>query len=216
MRKFFQNIIRARNSLLDSSYNRKLVGYDRQGNSYYQYYNEEGKESKREVESSTMHNVLDVEFDPHWDEWLRGKKKEAWTKSELENLWNSEDSRVEVGLNYEKKDADMMRDFRNSTNWRGQGQQQTQYQNPAKAYKDFDQKTHIDNQNKNVNKDGNPYANVQPDMTGFSSQINKKKQDDYGFAEDQHNQKWTKGTTGANVGQENFEAQSWNPKSKRK
>jgi hypothetical protein len=167
MRKFFQGLIKVRNNLLDSSYNRTLVGYDRQGNSYYQYFNEEGKESKREVESSSMHNAIDIEFDPHWDEWLRGKKKEPWNKSELEHLWGQEDHRVETGLNYEKKDADMMSQFRNSTGWRGQNMQETKYQNPSKTYKEYDQKNKTDESNKNINKDGNPYYNIQPDMSGF-------------------------------------------------
>ena len=85
------------------------MGYDRQGNSYYQYFDEDGKESKREVESSSTHNAIDIQFDPYWDEWLRGKKKQAWTKEELQNLWAEEDKRVEVGFDYEKKDADMMK-----------------------------------------------------------------------------------------------------------
>lgn len=94
----------------NAGYNRKLVGKDRNGNKYYQYYAPDGKEDKREVEMMTGEKFK--EYDPHWDEWLRYRQKKPFTEEELQKFYAEDDKRLENAFAYEKKDADMMRDFR--------------------------------------------------------------------------------------------------------
>lgn len=213
MRKLFQGCIRLRDKLRDSRYNRKLIGYDRQGNSYYQYYDDDGNELRREVKGSTMHNVLDIEFDAYWDEWLRGKKKEPWTQEELEALWAKEDKRFEVGFNYEKNDAEMMKNFRNSTGWRGENHQ---YMNKSKAYAEYNQGKYYGD-SKNINDSSKP---DEPDYSGFmddSVDTRKVKNEDvYDFGQGQEHQVWTQKNAPIGTGDETFAPQGWAPQSKRK
>lgn len=122
---FFRNTLKKlrnlRQDYIDQGMNRKLVkkiikaskvGYDRNGNKYYQYYSDNGEELKREVEAFSNMNAMIVEFDQNWDEWLRGKKKEPYSEDELRKLWDEEDKRISVAMNYEKRDASMMKDYR--------------------------------------------------------------------------------------------------------
>lgn len=94
----------------DVGYNRKLVGNDRNGNKYYQYFASDGKEDKREVE--IMSGEKFKEYDPYWDEWLRYRQKKPFTEEELKKFYQEDDNRVEAAFKYEKKDAEMMKNFR--------------------------------------------------------------------------------------------------------
>lgn len=53
-----------------------------------------------------------VDFDPDWDEWLRGKRKQPYTDDEVREFWEGHDKRVEVALDYEQRDAEMMKEYR--------------------------------------------------------------------------------------------------------
>ena len=113
LRKFVKGVQKLQSAYKDTGLNRKLVGYDRSGNGYYQYYNSDGSEGKRQMEPNKKTEVdYRTEYDPYWDEWLRGKQKIPFTEKELKKLWDEEDKRVEVAYAYEKKDAEMMKDFR--------------------------------------------------------------------------------------------------------
>lgn len=96
--------------LHDQGYNRKLVGTDRNGNKYYQYYAGDGREDKREVEIMSGEKVRD--YDPYWDEWLRYRQKKPFTEEELKKFYAEDDQRIEAAFKYEKQDAEMMKDYR--------------------------------------------------------------------------------------------------------
>ncbi|KRX04890.1 hypothetical protein PPERSA_06524 [Pseudocohnilembus persalinus] len=78
--------------------NKKFVGKDRFGNSYYQHYDDEGYETKREVvylgdydKWTTFSNQY---MDPFWQEWLKKRQKKPYTPEELEKLYRDYDLRV--------------------------------------------------------------------------------------------------------------------------
>lgn len=96
----------------DVGYNRKCVGKDRNGNKFFQYYTEDGKEDKREVQIMTGEQFKD--YDPYWDEWLRYRQKKPFSEEELKEFWAEEDKRLENAFAYEKKDAEMMKSFRSN------------------------------------------------------------------------------------------------------
>jgi hypothetical protein len=49
LRKLIKGVLEIRNQSSDAKLGRKLVGLDRNGNKYYQYYDRDGYEGKREV-----------------------------------------------------------------------------------------------------------------------------------------------------------------------
>lgn len=100
-----------KSSSIDARLNRQLVGYDRSGNTYYQYYNEKGEESKRFVEPGP-NTVIGQTYDAYWDMWLRGMQDKAYSPEELEVLWKEEDNRKKAAWSYEEEDADLMNKHR--------------------------------------------------------------------------------------------------------
>lgn len=115
MSRFFTQLAKKTKSFIEASrnsnLNRKMVGMDRNGNRYYQYYSDSGQEDKREVEVFSASDT-NKEYDPYWDEWLRYKQKVPYTQEELAKFYAAEDQRVETAFAYEKKDAEMMKHFR--------------------------------------------------------------------------------------------------------
>lgn len=115
MSRFFKDVAKKAKWLMESSrnagLNRKMVGMDRNGNRYYQYYSDRGDEDKREVEVFSASDT-NKEYDPYWDEWLRYKQKVPYSPEELAKFYAAEDKRVETAFAYEKKDAEMMKQFR--------------------------------------------------------------------------------------------------------
>lgn len=115
MSRFFKNVMKTAKTMMEhnrnAALNRKIVGTDRNGNRYYQYYNDRGEEDKREVEVFSASDT-NKEYDPYWDEWLRYKQKIPYTPEELANFYGAEDKRIETAFAYEKKDAEMMKQFR--------------------------------------------------------------------------------------------------------
>ena len=111
MKKAFQKVTsfakRFADHCHDVGYNRKMIGTDRNGNKYYQYYAADGKEDKREVEIMTREKFKD--YDPYWDEWLRYRQKKPFTQEELKSFYVEDDQRIEAAFDYEKRDADMMK-----------------------------------------------------------------------------------------------------------
>ena len=111
MFKKFVNLIReVRLSHENAKLNRKIVGSDRNSNKYYQYYDNDGNETKRVCEYTNR--ISEHDIDPIWDAWLRKRTRVPPTSDNLKDFYEAEDNWKENALNYEKKDSDMMREYR--------------------------------------------------------------------------------------------------------
>ena len=110
LRKFVKTIQSLKQAHRDVKINRKLVGTDRFENKYYQYYNDEGEEVKREVDYKYGH--VEREVDLNWDAWLRYRQKAPYTNQDLENLYDEQHEWKEKAFDYEKRDSEMMSKYR--------------------------------------------------------------------------------------------------------
>ena len=93
----------------DAKLNRTLAGIDRYGNKYYQYYDNKGKECKRILEPNPHASET---FDPIWSDWLRFHQKNPYTAAELKNFYDIETMSKKKAFEYEIKDAEMMKEYR--------------------------------------------------------------------------------------------------------
>ena len=100
--------------------------------------------------------------------------------------------------------------------WRGQFKEhekgESNFTNPSKFFKEFDQKSQMNRQEKNTSSSTELEEQMIVSPTG--SAFHKKT--DFEFGQGHENQKWTKSNSSVTTGQESFASQSWNPKSKRK
>eukprot|EP01017_Pseudomicrothorax_dubius_P045895 TRINITY_DN8015_c0_g1_i1.p1 TRINITY_DN8015_c0_g1~~TRINITY_DN8015_c0_g1_i1.p1 ORF type:complete len:132 (-),score=27.08 TRINITY_DN8015_c0_g1_i1:122-517(-) len=112
--------------------NRKLVGVDKFGNKYYQYYTDEGEELKRVCEYNV--GISEDNIDPNWDAWLRRMQKVPYTNEELEKLYDEQDNMREAAYDYEKRDAEMMREFRKAERQKKETEKTSTDQGYGKAY----------------------------------------------------------------------------------
>lgn len=103
-----KNIMRAHE---DAKLNRKFVGRDRHNNLYYQYFDEEGNETKRGCEYVSKH-VSEEDIDPYWNAWLKKMQREPPTPELLKELYQAEEKFKQNAYEYEKKDAEMMKNYR--------------------------------------------------------------------------------------------------------
>lgn len=94
----------------DMKLNRKLIGTDKYENRYYQYFDNNGYEAKRGVEYKN--GLIEQDFDINWENWLRGRQKTPYTQDELNTLYKAEDEYKEAAFDYEKRDSDMMSQYR--------------------------------------------------------------------------------------------------------
>jgi NADH:ubiquinone oxidoreductase subunit len=87
-----------------------LVGTDMYGNTYYQVYDSDGFQLKREVKyGKGFHNSV---IDPIWVDWLNGKEKLPPSKTEIEQSFEGYLKRKTIGEEYDKRDEEMMAKFR--------------------------------------------------------------------------------------------------------
>lgn len=85
----------------------KLIGMDKYGNKFIQYYKDDGKEWKRVMmppdenqQKGYWHQFS--EYDIRWDRWLRNEKAEPPTKEELIKSYESEAKARENAMLWEK------------------------------------------------------------------------------------------------------------------
>ncbi|KAL4452887.1 hypothetical protein ABPG74_002452 [Tetrahymena malaccensis] len=113
LKNIFNKFKQIRQAHNDAKFNRKLVGTDRNGNKYYQYFDEQGYESKRECEYL---NVFDQNhgnrIDPAWEDWLRKKRLDPFTQEEMEKIYRYTDNLRKKGVSADKYEQDMMKTFR--------------------------------------------------------------------------------------------------------
>jgi NADH ubiquinone oxidoreductase subunit NDUFA12. len=95
----------------DAKLNRKIVGYDRLNNRYYQYFDEEGNETKRVCEYSSKF-FTEEDIDPYWNAWLKKMQRDPPTEEQLKEFYEAEDKFKQSAYEYEKKDAEMMSKYR--------------------------------------------------------------------------------------------------------
>ena len=86
--------------------NRKYVGSDRLGNKYFQYYEADGSEGKRECEYKGFSNES---VDPVWYDWLRKYQKDPYTEEQLKEIYRALDEKGRFAESYRKSDQ-MSRD----------------------------------------------------------------------------------------------------------
>lgn len=99
-----------RDAHFDARMNRKLVGTDKFNNKYYQYYDNEGRETKRICEYKNK--ISEQDIDLNWDAWLRYHQKDPFTPEELNKLYENQLKWQENAHAYEKEDSDMMAQHR--------------------------------------------------------------------------------------------------------
>lgn len=108
----FAKVKDIRQARVDANLSRVLKGVDRQGNRYYQYYDPEGKETLRKIDPYIGWDGFTIDYDPYWDTWIRGHQKDPYTKEQLDEFYAKEDHRYKTAMDYEIKDAEMMKTFR--------------------------------------------------------------------------------------------------------
>ena len=95
----------------DAKLNRKLVGFDRYNNRYYQYYDDSGNETKREAEfPSGWYN--EDELDQYWFPWLKKMEKDPPTPEFLKQVYAEDEEMKRRAYDYELRDAKMMNEYR--------------------------------------------------------------------------------------------------------
>ena len=93
MKKFF-NALRYINHS-DAALNRKIVGTDRMGNIYYQYFDEDQVPTTRECVNPEDHRKVDA--DPAWFEWLRHVQDIPPTPEEIQKVYDEEAAYIKLG-----------------------------------------------------------------------------------------------------------------------
>lgn len=97
----------------DAKLSRKLVGIDRSNNKYYQYFDEDGNETKRACEYNSRH-MSESDIDPHWNAWLKRMQREPPDEEYLKEVYSFEDKFKKSAYEYEKRDAEMMKNYKKS------------------------------------------------------------------------------------------------------
>ena len=110
IKNFIKAVRELRNAHIDAKEGRKLMGTDRHSNKYYQYFDREGYETKREVEYARK--FADDEVDLYWDAWLKHKQREPPSPEQLKELYEEEEKYREAAYSYEKRDMEMMKQYR--------------------------------------------------------------------------------------------------------
>mmetsp|Transcript_55410 Transcript_55410/g.63316 ORF Transcript_55410/g.63316 Transcript_55410/m.63316 type:complete len:142 (-) Transcript_55410:107-532(-) len=95
----------------DFQMGRELVGVDRLGNKFYQFYSQQGLPTRRRVDYSP--NCSDPsKVDPLWDPWLRGLTELPPTAEELQDMYADMDDLKLKGMEYDLKEEAKMKEFR--------------------------------------------------------------------------------------------------------
>jgi NADH:ubiquinone oxidoreductase subunit len=107
----FRQLKQLRMAHEDAKLNRRQVGSDRHHNRYYQYFDEEGGETKRVCEYANR-TISEDDIDPYWSAWLKKMQREPPTEDQLRDLYEAESRFKQAAFDYEKKDAEMMAIYR--------------------------------------------------------------------------------------------------------
>ena len=94
----------------DDGYGRERIATDKYGNNYYQYYSFHGLPTRRIV----LYKFFDTNKfhqDVHFVGWLRKQETFAPTPEQLENLYLEHDAFVERGIEWDRKELKMIRDW---------------------------------------------------------------------------------------------------------
>jgi NADH:ubiquinone oxidoreductase subunit len=110
LRNLVKKVKELRRAHEDARVGRTIVGNDRYNNIYYQYYDEEGNETRRVVEKARK--FADDEIDLYWDAWLKFRRRDPPTPEQLKELYEEEEKFREAAYSFEKRDADMMAKYR--------------------------------------------------------------------------------------------------------
>lgn len=95
---------------VNSKLGRILIGEDRFGNQYFQHINAKNQLTRRSIELNPKNP--ESELDPLWDDWLRHRRKDPYTKEELDKIIEQEEINKINAYEYEKNDYEMMKNFR--------------------------------------------------------------------------------------------------------
>jgi NADH:ubiquinone oxidoreductase subunit len=87
----------------DDGLGRELVGADRFGNTYYQYFSYHGIPTRRIVLYNFNKDNNKFEQDPHFLGWLRRNEQIAPTPETLEQLYIEHDAFVERGIEWDNE-----------------------------------------------------------------------------------------------------------------
>lgn len=104
---FFKNL---KEKIFGSDKNREFVGKDMYGNKYFQLYDPDNFPYKREIEYiEGLHNP---KMDPVWAAWLNGREMQRPSDKEVEESYGNYLKRKSIGEEFDKKDEEYMRNFR--------------------------------------------------------------------------------------------------------
>ena len=94
----------------DEAIGRELIGIDKFGNSYYQYYSFHGLPTRRMV----MYKFFDTNkfhIDPHFLGWLRRNDNNPPTQLELEKLYLEHDAFIERAIAWDEEQKIMIEEY---------------------------------------------------------------------------------------------------------
>eukprot|EP00347_Sterkiella_histriomuscorum_P001917 403370172 len=94
----------------DDALGREMIGYDKFGNKYYQYYSFHGLPTRRMV----IYKFFDTNkfnIDPHFVGWLHRRDNQPPTPEELEKLYLEHDAFLERALNWDEEQIVMIEDY---------------------------------------------------------------------------------------------------------
>ncbi|CDW72353.1 ndufa12 domain containing protein [Stylonychia lemnae] len=95
----------------DDAMGRELIGIDKFGNSYYQYYSFHGLPTRRMV----MYKFFDTNkfhIDPHFLGWLRRNDNQPPTQHELERLYLEHDAFIERAIAWDEEQRVMIEEYK--------------------------------------------------------------------------------------------------------
>ncbi|CAK84670.1 unnamed protein product (macronuclear) [Paramecium tetraurelia] len=111
IRKIVTSLKQFRRTYEDQKLGRQLVGTDPHGNLYYQYYDQNGKPTRRMSERT---DKMAPFVDPLWEEWIRHIRDKPYTEEERMELEKQQRAYKTKVNEYEQKDAEMMQQFKKS------------------------------------------------------------------------------------------------------
>lgn len=94
----------------DGELNRRLVGKDVYGNSYYQYYTSEGLPDRRIAEY--VKGWRNAQTDPLWVRWLNGTERLPPTSDDVMKSKEDYDRRRRTGAEFDQQEEERMRKWR--------------------------------------------------------------------------------------------------------
>ncbi|KAL4473475.1 hypothetical protein ABPG74_022339 [Tetrahymena malaccensis] len=107
--KYGSKYIAFKEKMLDQKLNRELVGEDRMGNKYYQYYSPWGLPTRREIEfaNKNSYEMNDLAF----YFWLNKREEMPPTEEQIKQYYLDEADRKMKGIEWDNKERKMMEQF---------------------------------------------------------------------------------------------------------